>query len=278
MAGHTQKDLANKLGCVNTTISEYERGKNQPDLYTLSKIADIYGWTVEDLLVDIGEVDLSINDISISEEYFKESVDIMYPIIKSPEALDNELFKKAYNRQMSIYEQLKRHKKVYTTDLQDVYDNYIKAWEDHKIYEAVVNILSIMFIACENISELNILKISKDLSLYHKLEKKQAKALFDRELKTIENSKKDRNSFVKEYYDDKTECLRILRNSKFVKWHRLAEYYIALSYVLNFTKNDNKVAQNQKTGWLLMEDYAELGNAYCKKFLKHAFSIYKKNP
>ena len=41
--GLTQEELASRLGVSRSTIGMYERGKREPDLKPLEKIADIFG-------------------------------------------------------------------------------------------------------------------------------------------------------------------------------------------------------------------------------------------
>jgi len=38
----TQKDVADRLGITQSTYAYYESGRNEPDLETLTKIADIF--------------------------------------------------------------------------------------------------------------------------------------------------------------------------------------------------------------------------------------------
>lgn len=49
-AGLTQAELAEKLGYSNKSVSKWERGDGCPDVFTLMKIADIYGVTVDEML------------------------------------------------------------------------------------------------------------------------------------------------------------------------------------------------------------------------------------
>ena len=46
----TQLELAEKIKYSNKTISKWERGESYPDIFTLKKIADVYGVTVNDIL------------------------------------------------------------------------------------------------------------------------------------------------------------------------------------------------------------------------------------
>lgn len=48
----TQLDLAEKLSYSDKAISKWERGESLPDLYTLGKIAELYGITINDLVYE----------------------------------------------------------------------------------------------------------------------------------------------------------------------------------------------------------------------------------
>ena len=48
----TQLDLAEKLNYSDKAISKWERGESLPDLYTLQKIAELYGITLNELCAE----------------------------------------------------------------------------------------------------------------------------------------------------------------------------------------------------------------------------------
>ena len=52
----TQLDLAEKLSYSDKAISKWERGESLPDLYTLQRIADLYGITINDLVYEKQEI------------------------------------------------------------------------------------------------------------------------------------------------------------------------------------------------------------------------------
>lgn len=52
-AGQTNKWLADQLGKDPVTISKWCTNTTQPDLQTLSKIAEVLGVNIRELLVDI---------------------------------------------------------------------------------------------------------------------------------------------------------------------------------------------------------------------------------
>lgn len=51
-AGLTQKQLAEKLGVLERTISYWESGKRECDFDTLIKISKYFGSTIDDLLLN----------------------------------------------------------------------------------------------------------------------------------------------------------------------------------------------------------------------------------
>lgn len=45
-----QRELAEKVGVTRLTIARYESGARKPDVYTLQKISEVLGCTLEDLI------------------------------------------------------------------------------------------------------------------------------------------------------------------------------------------------------------------------------------
>lgn len=48
--GYTQREIADKLGISNRTLSAWEQGRAYPDVLTLAQLADIYGVTADEIL------------------------------------------------------------------------------------------------------------------------------------------------------------------------------------------------------------------------------------
>lgn len=55
-----QTDIANKLGVQQTTYSKYEKERVMPDIFTLKKLANLYGITLDQLVSDIDEEEYTI--------------------------------------------------------------------------------------------------------------------------------------------------------------------------------------------------------------------------
>lgn len=47
--GMLQKDVANYLGITQSAYHHYESGRNEPDIATLRKLADLFGITTDEL-------------------------------------------------------------------------------------------------------------------------------------------------------------------------------------------------------------------------------------
>ena len=77
-AGLTQKELAQKMGVVQTVVSEYETGKRKPKLLTLASIAKAIGCPWENL---VGEDYTTITFESGKNTNFSDP-DIMIPYSK----------------------------------------------------------------------------------------------------------------------------------------------------------------------------------------------------
>ena len=50
--GMTQKQLAEKLGMSDKSVSKWERAEGMPDVYVLTRIASLYGVSVNELLCE----------------------------------------------------------------------------------------------------------------------------------------------------------------------------------------------------------------------------------
>ncbi|MDD6807989.1 MAG: helix-turn-helix transcriptional regulator [Oscillospiraceae bacterium] len=48
--GYTQIELAEKINYSDKSVSKWERAESMPDIFVLSKIADVYKITVSDLI------------------------------------------------------------------------------------------------------------------------------------------------------------------------------------------------------------------------------------
>lgn len=50
LQGITQQELAKELGVTAAAVSKWERDQSLPDVYTLAKLADLFGVTLDELM------------------------------------------------------------------------------------------------------------------------------------------------------------------------------------------------------------------------------------
>ncbi|MCH5159697.1 MAG: helix-turn-helix domain-containing protein [Clostridiales bacterium] len=60
-SGMSQDDLAEKLHVARQTISKWEQGVNEPDIYTLKQYATIFNVTIDDIVGDVEHVNMRAN-------------------------------------------------------------------------------------------------------------------------------------------------------------------------------------------------------------------------
>ena len=51
-AGYTQRQIADKLGVVESCYANWEQGRTEPNISTLRKLGEIFGVSVDELLSD----------------------------------------------------------------------------------------------------------------------------------------------------------------------------------------------------------------------------------
>ena len=142
--GETQKELGNIIGVTDTTISMYESGSNAPDMDTLQIIADHYRITVEELIAsDFSKMNLK--DLSVTWYDVVKGQLTMYPIIYTKEALEDELFVKAYKETIIYYKRIKeKDESISDRSITRLIKKYILSYESTHCLEAVANIVSLM--------------------------------------------------------------------------------------------------------------------------------------
>lgn len=55
-AGLSQQELGSQLGVSAVAVGKWERGQTQPDIHTLTRLADIFGTTIDELCGRIAPV------------------------------------------------------------------------------------------------------------------------------------------------------------------------------------------------------------------------------
>lgn len=266
--GLTQEELGAMFHLEKTTIANYEAGTREPDREKATKIAQYFMVSVEELfLCDLSDVDT----IVVDNTSFWKKIDIIFPIITSEKAERNEHFKKAFNYHKDFYEELHMMNLDGFDNIDICVEEYMEACKDKSIEaEASANLLAIWYF---------ILTIFKTTPLAMKNRPAPLMQIAGNDPKAreiIDNPDstfiKDAEELEKEINDLETkELLDELRTVvKYSGWMSLADYYIALQYVLGFVDNDLGWDTNRCIGTEMLKAFTIVGNMYAARYFKYS--------
>lgn len=258
--GETLQELGEDVDFGNTTIKNYESGVRQPDPKTLQELAKHYGKTVDELLnsdlSELGSIELSID----GSEGIVKMMEILFPLSCSDEALNNQNFKTAYDLSRRMLDALTHNKIMRGSVLPECFEAYMQVLVDSELPEAVANILWTVYVWWTQILDE---KMINDLSplLYHrKIDLPFVKTYMKAKSNESDELKKKRQNFICDFDGIIVECLRALKSEK--EWAELADYYLALRYVISFVDTGLSPEMNSAVGMQMMLSFLRLGNLY----------------
>lgn len=254
----SQETLAKQIDHTRSMIGYFENNKRKPDIATIHKIAHHYRITVDELISLKSSYSYSKVCSKIQmKDYIKDMATLLFPAIKTDQALKNQYFKTGYDMHNKIMKGLSLLNAGYFTqqDYELCIESYNKS-ADENIPEAIANLISISIIEClgnlphlcETVYDL------KRLSLQEALKKS---SIVDLEKENINRyitseDEKEISSLLKELY-------------KYPKYRDLVSYYSAIRYFFGIVNNSNSVEMNRAIGSEMMTINLKLGNKYLKQ-------------
>lgn len=81
--GLTQEDFAKEFNVTRQTVSNWENGKSYPDLLTLVKISDLYGYSLDRMLREDRDMTEAMNkSIEVGKQLRRKTVfDYLFPVM-----------------------------------------------------------------------------------------------------------------------------------------------------------------------------------------------------
>ena len=271
--GETQQQLGDVIGVVKNTVSSYEKGDRVPDHSILESIAEHYVLPVDELLQ--GDYSKLLNYGPIKIDTTWRNIEQLFPIVTSEEAEKNENFLRAYAAHKELYKWFMDNNYGEDAGVIENMDGYISCYidtlaDDDTILEPAVNILALwhifmlifktmpMIIETQPATIRQISVNDKEVQQYY--ENKDPSCISD--MRAILRD-------AEEYgFDNELKQTLLSKLKKRKRWSDLADYYLALQYVLNLVDNDLSFGLNQWIGFEMMKAFASLGNKYTKKFLE----------
>ena len=268
--GETQEELGEILGIEKNTVSYYENAKREPNKEMISKIAKHYMISVEELMFcDIS----NIGTIFVDDTVFLKNIDIIFPIVISDSALNNPHFTKAYKQHKEFYDGLK-NLNIHSFDSIEVcVDEYLEAYSNEQTkVEASANCIAIWSLLLLMMKVPELLKTKSAALMQIAAKNKETKDIVDN---PDEEFEKDALEAMSEMNDPETIKLikdMMISIKRSHKLSDLADYYLAMKYILGIIDNDLGWEFNRRVGLEMLNSFASVGNKYAVQYLKLSLS------
>lgn len=264
----TQNDLARKLNVAESTIGMYETGERQPDMQKLQAIAAHYGFPV-DRLVSEELNDLDFNVHTLTWEKYIAVFEAQFPIICTEASKENKLFLQGYTLTQGILRKLKKGPEaIYRQTIENAMEAFAGAYDEcPSLAEAVANMLWLMFISYALLPDEHSVKMGEAVLYGKSLKKDFVKKYVLKDANPIsEENDANKREYVKDSQEGMLQLIRLLKQSK--NYCDLADYYLAMRYVVGMVANDYSDDLNKTIGIEMLTAYASLGNQYVLNYFR----------
>ncbi len=263
----TLDELGSIIHCAKSTVKGYENGSRKPDLQTLQLLSAHYNKTVDELLyTDLTGLEIISIDLN-SPAHTTELLRVILPLYSSEEAMKNPNFKNGYDLSQRLLEAFSNAEVLSGSVIARIFEAFVKATDESESPEAVANLVWSVFVCWSHIADTNKLLTLQNKLLSKKLSIKDYMSLKDTEDSSIIEKKA---GFVSYIDDTITEALKALKSKQ--EWSDLADYYLALRYVVGMVDTDLTTEMNSAVGMQMMLSFRTLGNSYAFTFCKACLS------
>lgn len=263
----TLDELGSIIHCAKSTVKGYENGSRKPDLQTLQLLSAHYNKLVDELLyTDLTGLEIISIDLN-SPAHTTELLRVILPLYSSEEAMKNPNFKNGYDLSQRLLEAFSNAEVLSGSVIARIFEAFVKATDESESPEAVANLVWSVFVCWSHIADTNKLLTLQNKLLSKKLSIKDYMSLKDTEDSSIIEKKA---GFVSYIDDTITEALKALKSKQ--EWSDLADYYLALRYVVVMVDTDLTTEMNSAVGMQMMLSFRTLGNSYAFTFCKACLS------
>lgn len=261
MHAETLDELGAVIHCAKSTVKGYENGSRKPDLQTLQDIASHYNKPVDELLhtdlTGLGELTLDMNSIS----GMLDLINVMLPLYCSEAAMKNDNFKKGYELSQRLLDGFAKAEILPGNIIVRIFEAYLNAADESEEPVAFANIMWCIFVWWTQIYDTDQILSLQNKQLSKKLTFKDYMKLRDTESSEI---KEKRKAFVSDFEEVITGVLKALKTD--LEWSDLADYYLALRYIVGMVDTDLSNEMNSSVGMQMMLSFMTLGNDHAFKF------------
>ena len=261
--GETLEELGKVIISAKSTVKGYENGSRKPDLEKMQLLAAHYNKSVDELLyTDLTGVDSMEMDLN-SSAHMIELLNVIIPLFTSEEAMENKAFKKGYELSQNLLNSFAKAEILSGNTIVRIFEAYAEAVDTSESPEALANLMWTIFVWWSQLYDTKELLSMQNRLLSKKLGIKYYMHLKDTTSKEI---KETRLGFITDVNDMINEILRTLKSE--LEWADLADYYLALRYVMGLVDTELSNEMNTAVGMQMMLSFMTLGNSYAFRFCK----------
>ena len=261
MHSETLEELGSSIHCAKSTVKGYENGSRKPDLETLQLLAAHYNKTVDELLfsdlTQVGDMTIDCNSPSYMIDLFKAII----PLFSSEEAMESENFQKGYKLSKELLEGSAKGEIFSGNLIVRIFMAYLSAVDESEAPEVVANIMWSIFMWWTQIFDTQQMLSLHNKQLSKKLQHKDLTKLRENEDQSV---KEKRKSFIADFEEVVVATLKALKSEK--EWSDLADYYLALRYVLCMVDTGLSNEMNTTVGMQMMLSLMAMANRYAFVF------------
>jgi transcriptional regulator with XRE-family HTH domain len=269
--GETLQDLGEVLDFENTTIKNYESGKRKPAPQTLQALAKHYGKTVDELLhsdlSELGSIKFSID----GSEGIAKMMEVLFPLSCSDNALKNTSFKKGYDSCRRILDAFSHNEGISGRIIPECFEAFEQATDDSEIPEAIANMIWLIFVEWSQIIDEEMMKAAESLLYPRRNMPPSVKSFLNAKENESEETKKKRRDFINDFDEIIVELLKALKSS--MDLAELADYYLALRYVVSMIDTGLSSEMNSAVGMQMMLSFLRLGNPYALHYVEMSVKL-----
>lgn len=263
----TLDELGSIIHFAKSTVKGYENGSRTPDLQTLQLLSAHYNKPVDELLyTDLTGLENIYIDLN-SPEHTIELLRVILPLYYSEEAMKNQDFKKGYDLSQRLLEAFSNAEALPGSMIVRIFEAFVNATDELESPEAVANLVWSVFIWWSQISDTSKLLSLQNKLLSKKMSIKDYMLLKDTEDVSITEKK---IGFISDFDEIVTEAMKALKSEQ--EWSDLADYYLALRYVVGMVDTDLSTEMNSAIGMQMMLSFMTLGNSHAYTFCKTCLS------
>ena len=263
----TLDELGSVIHCAKSTVKGYETGSRKPDLQTLQVLASHYNKPVDELLyadlTGLESISIDMNSPSRATELMK----IILPLYSSEDTMGNANFKNGYELSQRLLAAFSSAEVLPGNMIVRIFESFAMAADESENPEAVANLVWSIFVWWSQICDTNQIISLQNKLLSKKLSFKDWMSLKDTEDASVAEK---RVSFITDFDAIITDALKVLKSEQ--EWSDLADYYIALRYVMGMVDTDLSTEMNSAVGMQMMLSFMTLGNRHAFTFCKTCLS------